>query len=133
MISTLLLGGLNLGKGSIVFTWPVGVNVVVVLLLALGSAFHCLRAITLRRATVPRAAQLRDQWAAYAGGGLRGLVHAQIAHAYLGGDEDLVADAKSEADSRAKAYKKAVIGFGLALLAVAGLTAQALLQQVGGG
>lgn len=133
VISTLLLGGLNLGKGSIRYTWPVGANVVTVLVPVLLAAFFCFRTMTLRKSSVPQGGQFRAQWSEYARGGLRGLVHAQIAHAYLGGDMDPVADAKSEADSRAKSYKKAIYTFGVALLAVAALTAQVLLQQVGRG
>ena len=133
VITTLLLGGLNLGKGSIHFTLAVRANVVLVLLLVLAAAFFCLRTMTLRNASIPGGAQLRAQWESYAHGELRGLVHAQIAHSYLGGGMDPVADAKAEADSRATSYQKAGYAFGGALLSVGVLTAQALLQQVGRG
>lgn len=127
--TTLLLGGVNLGKDSIRYTWPVRINIVVVLVSVFATAFFCIQTLTLRTATVPNSAQVRRLWNNYGRGGGRGLVHGQIADAYLGGAEDPVADASNEADSRAASYKKALYCFITVVATVAALTIQALLQQ----
>jgi hypothetical protein len=131
LVSALLPPGLVLGKGKIDYTTGVRANVVAVLVLLLLAAGCCLRTLALRKATVPSGEQLREQWTAYARGGVRGLVHAQIAHSYLGGDRDPVGDASKEADSRAKWFKAAVGFLATAIAALVSLTAQIrLLQQV---
>ena len=128
--TTLLLGGLNLGKDNIKYTWPVRINVVIVLAFVFATAFFCVQTLTLRKATAPNGAQVRRHWNSYGRGGGRGLVHGQIAHAYLGGAEDPVADASDEADSRAASYKKALYCFITVVATLAVLIIQALLQQV---
>lgn len=129
--TALMPAGFSLGKDNIDFTEAVRTTVVAVLVLLLLSAGCCLRTLALRKATVPKGGQLRDQWNRYARGGSRGLVHAQIAHSYLGGHDsvDPVAAASDEADSRVVWLKWALRLLAVAIVALAALTGQILLQQ----
>lgn len=87
--------------------------------------------IAVRKSSVPSGKQLRDHWHRYATGGARDLIHAQIAHTFLGGARarDPVALASKEAGSRACAFKWALRFAGAAVVATATLTAQILYQQ----
>lgn len=127
----LLPAAFTLGKDAIRLTAPVKANVVVVLLLLVAATGSALRAIALRKAQVPSAQQLRDQWTGYGRGGARGLVHAQIAHAYLGTEpsEDMIAAASDEADSRALWFRCALLAASAAVAAAAVLAGQILFQQ----
>lgn len=128
----LLPAGCTLAGDAVAFTDKVKANVVAVLVLLVLAAGMSLRVIAVRKSSVPNGKQLRDQWHRYATGGTRGLVHAQIAHTFLGGapDRDPIALASKEADSRARAFKWALRFAGTAVLATATLTGQILYQQV---
>ena len=127
----LLPPAFTLGHPNIVFTAWMRINVVVLLVFLLASAFWCLRVISTRKATVPDHLQLRDQWLRYAQGGLRGIVTAQMAHAYLAGSSDVdpIRAASEEADSRARWFKGAIRLLAAAVTSAAALTAQILFQQ----
>ncbi len=100
VVAALLPAGFTLGKDDIDFTLWVRTVVVALVLLVL-SAGCSLKTIAVRKATVQDVEQLRRQWHKYATGSGRGLVHAQIAHSYLGGESDPISDASDEADERA--------------------------------
>jgi hypothetical protein len=80
------------------------------LVLLAASGGCCLAAVFVRKVAVPHRGQLLDHWNAYRHGGMRGLVHAQIAHAFLAGDDsyDPLRHASDEVRSRARWFKGAV-------------------------
>lgn len=131
VITALMPAAIGLGKGHVRYAWPIKITAVTVLVLLIVTAATCLRVLALRQASVQNGAQLRDQWDRYTHGKFRGLVQAQIAHSFLGGDPalDPVATSKAEADSRARAYKWSVRLMFTALVVLSALATQILLQQ----
>lgn len=131
VITALMPAVIGLGKDHVRYTLPIKITAVSELILLVVTAAMCLRVLALRRSSIQNDPQLRVQWDRYNHGGLRGLVQAQIAHSFLGGDPkfDPVARCKAEADSRAKAYKSAIWLLVAALAASSIFAAQIFLQQ----
>lgn len=113
------------------YTWQIKATLVAGLVLLVLSAGCCLRVISLRTVTAPSIDQLRSQWHTYATGGSRDLVLAQMAHAYLGADPkcDPLGRAAGEATSRAAWFGRALWLLVAALMFLAVLTAQILVQR----
>lgn len=129
VILALVPAGLTLGKGFRA-TPAIKTELCVCVVFLLVAGFSCLRVLSLRKVSAPTVDELGVQWLNYARGGGRGLVHAQIAHTYLGGDQTKgpLRTAHDEADRRACWFKWGLRALLVALTALAALTMQVFIQ-----
>lgn len=129
VIMSVLVAGLALINNEVEFTLPFLVNAVVVVVLPILSALACLIVLHPRKVTTPESGQLRSQWESFIEPNSTIHPSAQIAHSFLGGDQDPLASAAREATSRGEAYKTALYLLIAAVVGLGLLVGQALAQQ----
>ena len=127
---SVLIAGLVALKTTIAFDAWIVFNVIAIVTLLLGSATSCLVALAPRKVTIPDSTQLRQQWLSLRDHGSSVTMPAQVADSLLGGDQDPVASAASDANSRGHWYLKGLSALLAALVGFAGLALQILIRQL---
>ncbi|WP_432563058.1 hypothetical protein [Kineococcus sp. SYSU DK003] len=127
---SVLIAGLVALKAAVTFDAWIKLNVIVIVVLLLGSATSCLVALAPRKVTVPDSVQLREQWVSLRDHRRSVTMPAHVADSLLGGDQDPVVSAKEEANSRGQWYLKGLSALLAALAAVSVLALQILTRQL---
>lgn len=125
---SLLVAGLVAVKKNVEFTDGVVVNVVVLAVLPVLSAFACLLAMSPRKVVIPKNAEMREHWATFRRSDSKLHVPAQVVHSFLGGDQDPLASVAKEAKSRGAWFEGALVLLITAVLALGVLAVQLLRQ-----
>lgn len=127
---SVLIAGLVALKAAVTFDPWIVSNVIFIVTLLILSATSCLVALAPRTVTVPDSAQLREQWVSLRDHRRSVTMPAHVADTLLGGDQDPVASARDEADSRGNWYLKGLSALLVALVGVSVLALQILIRQL---